>query len=398
MSTIELYDEFSTKVNLLFQSGNLYKNVNTVMGIQKKNHDGSIVITSRSMNNNKLESLTLNNILFNEVYIKKINNVLIKCYKDSIKKNIYFQFSCFLKTSIIHIHNKSKICDDSRKDGLIRLALVSNTGVILYDDITFFDNIDLVCEEIIKCYSKLCFRCKLENEQVKLNTQCQKALFSSKAASFLVHEILGHLFEKDILTTRGTAYNDCIVGNKYFDDSITIISDGRKNELNIGTGNFDDAANESKQVYIVKNGCLQNSIDIERRESYIYNNANRMAYLYLKKNELNISYECMLDKLNSGIIIDNILSAAVMTSNGDFYLNCGLVKVIKNGYVHSYTNNVCIFDNAFNVFRQLYCIGSDFNSYTGNCNKSGQVVRVGMGSPSLLFSKLNIFYGGYSDK
>lgn len=172
---------------------------------------------------------------------------------------------------------------------------------------------------------------------------------------------------------------------------------------------YDDEGTKLEEAPLIEDGILKNYIvtkDISekinqklnygfsRRESYRSKYLARMRTTYLKSNDMGLNLNEMISNTKSGYFINDIQFGRVDVTTGNYQLVCGLVYYIKNGTKISSYYGTIISGNVLTTLNNIEQIGNDLHFGFGDCIKNGQVISVGIGSPSIKINNLNIS-GGY---
>lgn len=384
--------------------------------------DGKISILNGENNEKKHHSVSGSNST-NLNILEKMNYLLDKNYSSKIKKMFYelneisktytikFAGNATFKTSYIQIIDENKNLSDFRIDGHIRITLSDKNNFILYSDLPFLDNVDIMINNIKKEYFLLLKKSDINSKNnIALQNKKYNIILSSKASAFLIHEIFGHMLEGDYIYNTSSIFSEYRFGDKLISKNISILDDPTLLDYHIGVGKYDDDGELIKPVTLIEKGFLtgyilnneyskklniKTQIGCSRRQSYRHSAIPRMRNTFLCNNQkTNINYNYMKNNIDTGIFIDSIFSGAINPITGDFFLNCSKGEYIKNGNTIGSTGNITISDNILNVLKNIDVVGNDFQSYIGKCIKAGQIVTVGMGSPSMKIDNLQTIIGG----
>jgi predicted Zn-dependent protease len=403
------YLEFSIVYDMLFAYDTCESKVYVLNG--ENNIKDTHLIIKSSDNNISLNNLEKTNYLSNEKYATKIKNIFYELNEISKSSNIKFAGNAIFKTSCIQIINT---IEDYRCDGSVRISLTNTANMIVYSDIPFFHDTTEMVNTIKKEYFLLLKEvCTTNVEYVTLQNNKYDIVLSSKSSAYLIHEILGHMLEADYIFNSASIFSKYKIGDKILKQNVSMYDDPTVlSNYHIGVGKYDDEGELIKPVHLIKQGLLNEyiltgeyskkmnlaaTIGCSRRQSYKHNSIPRMRNTFLCNNEkTNINYEYMKKNVDTSIFVDSIFSGAINPLTGDFILNCSKGIYVKGGKELGRTGNISISDNIFNAINNIDVIGNDLNFYIGKCVKSGQVVTVGMGSPSIKINNLQTIVGGIS--
>jgi len=78
---------------------------------------------------------------------------------------------------------------------------------------------------------------------------------------------------------------------------------------------------------------------------------------------------------------------------GTFTFGVGPSRIIRNGEVAELVRSVVISGSILDVLKSVDAVGKDFKVRTsifGGCGKSGQVVKTGIGGPTIRIGQLTV--------
>jgi TldD protein len=226
------------------------------------------------------------------------------------------------------------------------------------------------------------------------------------SSGILLHEAMGHPFEADFNRKGESIFSDKM-GKSVAADFINIIEDGTM-EHNRGSLNVDDEGNDVKKIYLVREGKLEsylhdrisaNYYGVEptgngRRQSFRHAPLPRMRITYMENGPH--SKEEIISSVKYGVYVDNFSGGQVDIGGGDFTFFVKSGYVIENGKLTQPIKDINIIGNGPQSLADITMAAGDFKTATSTwtCGKSGQMVPVGMGLPSVLVKKLTV--GGTS--
>jgi len=231
-------------------------------------------------------------------------------------------------------------------------------------------------------------------------------VFAPGTAGFLIHEVLGHLLEADIISREMSVFGNKIkLGDKVSIQEFTVTDTVAGYENYIGLNKIDDEGTELNSINLIKEGILSGYIcdrataeilefrdytGNARRDHYKRKSLPRMRATVIKENPIGLIHEKHIKSVENGILVNNIMSGNVSPANGLFYLYCDSGAMIRNGEVtgdiHDFFLSGFIHDSLMNIRN----IGSDFKFFPTFCVKDGQQVPVCIGSPSVIIDNLNV--------
>ena len=159
------------------------------------------------------------------------------------------------------------------------------------------------------------------------------------------------------------------IGEKIFDERITIVDDGTLKD-GIYSMPFDDEGTKAQKTVLFENGVLKSHIHSLRTAEKLgcaptgnglkqANSSSGKALGAIQRPNIsnwvmtpgNIAYEDMIKDIKDGVIIDEIMG--LFTSNllnGDFAGNIGTGYLIKDGKIVGRAKDAAINANIYNIF------------------------------------------------
>ena len=214
-------------------------------------------------------------------------------------------------------------------------------------------------------------------------------VFSSMAAGYLAHEIIGHMLEEDVMAISNLDFSKLSFATSLeVKDSIA----GYENFL--GLSKYDDMGHKIEPITLIKNGLIHNNISIKCDTSFnkhLYGMARRQSYKYpvlpRMRNTFINPYECKSEEdiirdCKYGFYIMQVNSGSCVPLTLTYFLN-GTGFFINSGEVSPYLCKFVYKGNVITDLRHIEIIGSDLKIFSSNCVKANQFVRVCMGGPTL---------------
>lgn len=225
-------------------------------------------------------------------------------------------------------------------------------------------------------------------------------------SGILLHEAIGHTFEADF-NRKGTSIFADKMGRKVAESFVNIIDDGTLPE-NRGSINRDDEGNATEKTYLVKDGVLNSYIHDRisarhygvnptgngRRESFRHVPLPRMRATYMETGP-HLKEE-IIGQVKQGIYVDNFSNGQVKIGAGDFTFFVKSGYLIENGKLTQPIKDINIIGNGPQALADITMCADDYliDNGTWSCGKSGQMVPVTCGLPTVLVKKLTV--GGMS--
>ena len=386
------YKQFLHIVDFNYVGGNFCYKVHIENGVRKELKNSNLIKTIISDNSfyfdlkSKLSSSQINNL---KQFFKKIYD---KLKRDNI------DFSSFIKlyNEKIIINN---IKDDIRTYAFCKIILMDCFNNFYMDDISIFnssiEDLKIKILKIVKNNTKIINKTK-KTTVSKLKFDAVPVVFSSKAAGYFMHEILGHSLESDFFSNYKNNFNNLKISNK-----LTVIDSIKGIENIVGLNKYDDQGENIKPLTVIKQGKIcnifsinkQDSLDgllygFARRESYKTNVMPRMRCTITKPFD-NINEENIISKYNKAVYFNKAYIGGVNPQTGKYNL-MGDGFLIKNGEKECFISNLKIYGNLLNDLSSFEYIGNDLKIFANYCSKFGQTVRVATGSPTISLKNLSL--------
>lgn len=225
-------------------------------------------------------------------------------------------------------------------------------------------------------------------------------------SGILLHEAIGHTFEADF-NRKGISIFADKMRRKVAESFVNIIDDGTLPE-NRGSINRDDEGNATEKTYLVKDGVLNSYIHDRisarhygvnptgngRRESFRHVPLPRMRATYMETGP-HLKEE-IIGQVKQGIYVDNFSNGQVKIGAGDFTFFVKSGYLIENGKLTQPIKDINIIGNGPQALADITMCADDYliDNGTWSCGKSGQMVPVTCGLPTVLVKKLTV--GGMS--
>lgn len=231
---------------------------------------------------------------------------------------------------------------------------------------------------------KKVFEEKIKNIEMKLNsTSCKTAKYNIILKNNAVANLLSYF--SDIFYARNIFLKKSILtdklNTKVFSDKLNIIEDST-NKNSIIEIHFDSEGTEKKKNIVIENGIFKKELnDLEyalKNNTDPTGDSDGVNNLYIESGDIN--YEKMINKLENGIIIDEIygLHAGIDYSTGNISLQSE-GYMVENGKITNGLNMIILSTNIFELFNNIKYIGNDIS--TNRCDTR---------SPSLLIENITI--------
>ena len=230
----------------------------------------------------------------------------------------------------------------------------------------------------------------------------QTVVMGQAESAVLLHEAVGHGLEADFNYKKLSNYSGR-VGQKVASDQCTVVDEGLFANMR-GTINVDDEGNAPQSTTLIENGVLRGYMTDRisakqlgvkptgngRRQAYNYPPMPRMTNTYLRPGKY--SAEEILKSVKDGIYAKGFTGGNVDITKGDFTFSCSECYKIEDGKITTPLKGVTLVGNGPDVMTKVTMVGNDLKFTDGGwtCGKSGQMVPVGMGTPTVKVSDITV--------
>ncbi len=311
----------------------------------------------------------------------------LECFKKEIdeKESRYF----------VNVNLNIRDCKIAFSDGKVtnyyhsvgRVALCRK-GDIYYRDVGIQNDGKKLGEELIKVYYSML---EADNVTMKSPSSIQNVdnaeniyIMSSQATAFFVHELIGHMFEKDNWSNNISLFKQ---QNKILPSYCNVIDSPDESEF-LKYGKYDDVGNEIREIRLINEGYINDIIDTMRSAEYSQLPIYRMVNLHMLANPNGDKLADMVAKYKKCIVIEEVVNGGINTFSGDFFLLCGKLYYSGECNAREYLKPVTVYGNIRDITNNVIEVGCDFGSHIGICSKKGQNLYVNTGAPSMVISSL----------
>ena len=219
-------------------------------------------------------------------------------------------------------------------------------------------------------------------------------IFSPSAAGMLFHETIGHALESDFFIEENCFLRD-FYNSKVFPEILNL------DDIPLFR-RFDDDGNMCNNVTLIEKGkivgLLYNEILSNANNSNITGNGfksrdcdvviPRMRNLKVRNGTDTI--EDILHSTNKGIYIENIHCGDINIGTGEISLLIDNAYLIENDKKTSKIKDFTYYGNALEIIKNIKMIGNDYDYKIDKCNKKGQLITVGYGSPTIKIEMMDV--------
>lgn len=237
---------------------------------------------------------------------------------------------------------------------------------------------------------------------VEIEAGMQTVVLGNSESAVLLHEAVGHGLEADFNYKNLSNYSGKI-GEKVASEQCTVVDEGLFENMR-GTINVDDEGNAPNSTVLIENGILRSYMTDRisakklgvkptgngRRQAYNYPPMPRMTNTYLRNGEH--SPEEILQSVKKGIYAKGFTGGNVDITKGDFTFSCSEAYLIENGKITAPVKGATLVGNGPDVMTKVSMVGNDLKFTDGGwtCGKNGQMVPVGMGTPTVKVSEITV--------
>ncbi|MBN1947776.1 MAG: metalloprotease TldD [Bradymonadales bacterium] len=227
-------------------------------------------------------------------------------------------------------------------------------------------------------------------------------VLAAGASGILLHEAIGHGMEADFNRKGISIYADKI-GQPIAPPFVTIVDDGTQPHER-GALNVDDEGTPCQRTVLVSNGILTSymhdkisarhygveSTGSGRRQSFRHAPLPRMRSTYMENGPH--TKEEIITSVRRGILAETFTNGQVQIGAGDFTFYIKNGWLIEDGRLTAPVKDCNIIGNGPEVLRNVTMVADDRTMDTGGwtCGKSGQMVPVSLGLPTVLVSRITV--------
>ena len=237
---------------------------------------------------------------------------------------------------------------------------------------------------------------------VEIEAGLQTVVLGNSDSAVLLHEAVGHGLEADFNYKKLSNYSGRI-GEKVASEQCTVVDEGLFENMR-GTINVDDEGNAPNSTVLIENGILRSYMNDRisakklgvkstgngRRQAYNYPPMPRMTNTYLRNGKY--SAEEIIQSVKKGIYAKGFTGGNVDITKGDFTFTCSEAYLIEDGKITAPVKGATLVGNGPEVMTKVTMVGNDLAFTDGGwtCGKNGQMVPVGMGTPTVKVSEITV--------
>lgn len=315
-------------------------------------------------------------------------------FNDEVRHLVYFDSEgvTWEDSQPVFVFSISCIAE---RDGRRELGFASGGGRI---GLEYFDR-KRTAAAIAKDSARLAV---LNLSAVEIEAGPQTVVLGNAESAVLLHEAVGHGLEADFNYKNLSNYSGRI-GEKVASEQCTIVDEGLIENMR-GTINVDDEGNPPQSTVLIENGILRGYMTDRisakklgvaasgngRRQAYNYPPMPRMTNTYLRNGEH--SADEILRSVRKGIYAKSFTGGNVDITKGDFTFSCSEAYLIEDGRITTPIKGATLVGNGPDVMTRVTMVGNDLKFTDGGwtCGKSGQLVPVGMGTPTVKVDEITV--------
>lgn len=237
---------------------------------------------------------------------------------------------------------------------------------------------------------------------IEIEAGMQTVVLGNSDSAVLLHEAVGHGLEADF-NYKGLSNYSGRVGEKVASEQCTVVDEGLFENMR-GTINVDDEGNTPNSTVLIENGILRGYMNDKisakklgvkssgngRRQAYNYPPMPRMTNTYLRNGKY--SSEEILKSVKKGIYAKGFTGGNVDITKGDFTFSCSEAYLIEDGKITAPVKGATLVGNGPDVMTKVSMVGNDLAFTDGGwtCGKNGQMVPVGMGTPTVKVAEITV--------
>lgn len=239
-------------------------------------------------------------------------------------------------------------------------------------------------------------------ESVEAPAGPMTVVLASGKSGVLIHEAVGHGLEGDSCR-KNTSLFSKLMGQKVSSPVCTVVDDGTIPN-SPGSLNIDDEGNRARRNVLIENGVVTSFMYDRHNASLVgkqsTGNGRRMSHSTIPITRMTNTYmmpgesepEEIISSVKHGVYAVDFAGGQVDTTSGQFIFEADEAYMIENGKVTVPIKGATLIGNAIEVMNNISMVGNDlaFDPGLGSCGKRGQLVRVGIGIPTLKIDSITV--------
>lgn len=220
----------------------------------------------------------------------------------------------------------------------------------------------------------------------------------------LLHEAVGHGLEGDAHRKQASVFAG-LMGERIAAPGVNVLDDGAVQGAR-GSLNVDDEGVVGQSKVLIEDGRLvglmQDKTNARLMNGVSTGNGRRQSYAHLPMPRMTNTFlqggdrhpEEIIASVRNGIYAQEIGGGTVDTVSGQFNFSIERAYLIEDGKITAPIEGATLIGMGHEALKHISMIGDDFrfDDGEGTCGKSGQMVPVGLGQPTIRID--NMVVGG----
>jgi len=236
----------------------------------------------------------------------------------------------------------------------------------------------------------------------KLQPGDYEVILDPETSGFLIHEVLGHLLEGDLVYNHPAYLEEKIkIGRQVSIEEFTVIDDPTLENM-AGSYLYDDEGNPGKKVLLIEKGRIYeflHSMDTAKQLKQSNNGHARsieyhlppyvrMSNTYIQSGDA--SFDDVVSNTKKGVYLKNCMFAK--SDMERFQVFPKEAYLVENGKIIYPVTPPVAYGNIFDVLKNIEIIGNDLQFYNVACTKgySNAWIPVTVGGVHLKVSKMTL--------
>ncbi len=267
-----------------------------------------------------------------------------------------------------------------------RIAL-SSSGRIVYRDFGFSENGQDLATAVLDAYT--CLAGQLSGEEpcplaAGPDLSADTFILPPQAASFFVHEVVGHMLETDIWKARKFSIPE---DRPFLPGFCSLVDDPAKAGY-FAYGDYDDAGNRIQRTEAVVSGTFRECVSLQRSAEYSHLPLPRMSCFTLLDNPAGRDFGRMCESYDRYIVPEEISSGGVNPFTGDFFISAARQYLIDEKHTRVELPPSIYCGSVADLCARILEIGNDSSVFLGTCTKEDQHLYVCNSAPSMVITGL----------
>lgn len=229
-------------------------------------------------------------------------------------------------------------------------------------------------------------------------------VFAGATSGVLVHELIGHLLEADIIASGGTALSSRL-STRVCPAPLTVLDDPTR-EDGWGSFRYDDEGRTARPTPLLHHGEVCGVLTDTAHHgvpgaSHQGHNARRASHEHAplpRMSNLSVApgpdrADDVLGDLRFAVYCDGLSRGQVDPASGRFVLNMTSGRAVRSGRLSETLGPAFLTGDVLDVLASVRAVGDDPDDMQTVCGKGGQQVLVEMLAPTLLVTDIEVTRG-----